>query len=194
MALRARLRVYWIHDISAVLPVNREPQVRDAGGIDTVVLHCTAMPDWNVWRTARYHTGPNHISEEGCPTIAYAYFIEPDGLSYRCLSHDVRSWHAGPWNERSLGVCMAYDAGEVPPPRRQLAAAAHVCAALALALGLSAERVMGHRELEGTGYVIEDGERIERKQCPGIAVDMDAFRREVARLMERPGGPEVADA
>lgn len=168
--------------------------MRDPATIDTIVLHCTAMPNWNVWRTARYHTGPNHISDQGCPTIAYAYLIEPDGLLYRCLSHNVRSWHAGPWNERSIGVCMAYDAGDVPPPDRQLAAAAHVCAALARNLGLSAERVMGHRELEGTGYVVENGQRIQRKECPGRAVDMEAFRRAVAALMERPGGPEVRDA
>jgi N-acetyl-anhydromuramyl-L-alanine amidase AmpD len=152
------------------------------------------MPDWNAWRTARYHTGPNHISQDGCPTIAYAYFIEPDGLLYRCLSHDVRAWHVGPWNERAIGVCMAYDAGDEPPPRRQLEAAARVCASLALELGLGPERVMGHRELEGTGYVIEDGRRVERKECPGAAVDMDEFRRTVSALVESAAGPGVADA
>jgi N-acetyl-anhydromuramyl-L-alanine amidase AmpD len=186
--------MFWIHDISAVLPTRGDHQIRNAAAIDTIVLHCTAMPDWNVWRTARYHTGPNHISDEGCPTIAYAYFIEPDGLLYRCLSHEVRSWHAGPWNERSIGVCMAYEAGESPPPPQQLEVAAHMCAALAVTLGLTANRVMGHRELEGTGYVVEDGQVIQRKECPGAAVDMDAFRRTVAELTERPGGPEVRDA
>ncbi|MFH1864685.1 MAG: hypothetical protein ABIK85_02255, partial [Candidatus Eisenbacteria bacterium] len=74
--------MHWLHDISAVLPVARDPQLRDAAAIDTIVLHCTAMAGWNVWETARYHTGPNHICEEGCPTIAYAYFVEPDGLLY----------------------------------------------------------------------------------------------------------------
>jgi N-acetyl-anhydromuramyl-L-alanine amidase AmpD len=186
--------MFWLHDISSVLPSRDDRQRRDVSAIDTIVLHCTAMPDWNVWRTARYHTGPNHISQDGCPTIAYAYFVEPDGLLYRCLTHDVRSWHAGPWNERSIGVCMAYEAGDDPPPRRQLEVAARMCASLALELGLGPERVMGHRELEGTGYVIEDGLRVERKECPGAAVDMDAFRRTVAALMESPGGPEVADA
>ena len=186
--------MHWLHDISQVLPVSREPQRRDADAIDTIVLHCTAMPGWNVWETARYHTRPNHICDEGCPTIAYAYFIEPDGLLYRCIDRDVRGWHVGPWNDRAIGVCMAYEACEEPPPDAQLEVAAEMCAALALELGLTPDRVLGHRELEGTGYVIEEGEEVQRKECPGLAVDLDEFRRSVAAVMDRPGGPEVRDA
>ena len=181
----------WIHDISPALPRSREPDRRDPRGIDTIVLHCTAMRGWNVWDVARYHTGPNHISSEGCPTTGYAYFVERDGLSYRCLPHDVRSWHAGPWNERAIGVCLAYEAEDLPPSPAQLAAAVDLCAWLAAGLGLSPERVLGHRELEGTGYVLEGGVRVQRKECPGRAVDMDEFRRRVACAMERPGGPGV---
>jgi hypothetical protein len=181
----------WVHDIGSVLPVNGEPEKRDVSGIDRVVLHCTAMPGWNVWETARYHTGPNHISPDGCPTIAYAYFVEPDGLTYRCLPHSVRSWHVGPWNERSIGVCLAYEAGEEPPPSAQLEAAVDVCAHLVRELGLSPAAVVGHRELEGTGYVVENGDRIQRKECPGMAIDMDAFRESVARALERCDAPEL---
>ena len=184
----------WLHDISMVLPRTGDPERRDVTGIDTIVLHCTAMPGWNVWETARYHTGPNHISEDGCPSIAYAYFVEPDGLLYRCLPHEIRSWHVGPWNECSVGVCMAYDACDDPPPWIQLTVAVDICADLARKLGLSAERVMGHRELEGTGFVIENGERIQKKECPGSLVDMDEFRRAVAAALERPDGPGVMEA
>lgn len=183
--------VRWMHDISKVLPAHGEAETRDVSGVDTVVLHCTAMPGWNVWETARYHTGPNHISDEGCPTIAYAYFIEEDGLTYRCLQHDVRSWHVGPWNDRAIGVCMAYAAGDDPPTDAQLEAAAEVCALLVSELGLSADRVMGHRELEGSGFVVEDGRRVQRKECPGHVVDMDEFRARVARILDDPEGPNV---
>lgn len=183
--------VRWMHDISKVLPVHGDVETRDVSGIDTVVLHCTAMPGWNVWETARYHTGPNHISDEGCPTIAYAYFIEEDGLAYKCLPHAVRSWHVGPWNDRAIGVCMAYAAGGEPPAEAQLEAAAEVCAQLVLELGLSAGSVMGHRELEGSGFVVERGRRVQRKECPGAAVDMDEFRKRVAGILESRGGPNV---
>lgn len=186
--------MHWLHDISAVLPISRDPQRRDVAEIDTIVLHCTAMPGWNVWDTARYHTGPNHICAGGCPTIAYAYFVEEDGLLYRCLPHGVRSWHVGPWNDRAIGVCMAYEAGEEPPPRVQLEAAAEMCAALAAELGLPPDRVLGHRELLGTGYVLEDGKSVQRKECPGLVVDMDEFRQTVASAMERLGGPKVREA
>jgi N-acetylmuramoyl-L-alanine amidase len=181
----------WIHDIRTVLPANGDPEERDVSAVDTVVLHCTAMPGWNVWETARYHTGPNHISDAGCPTIAYAYFIEPDGLTYRCLAHSTRSWHVGPWNDRAIGVCMAYDAGDEPPPAEQLAAAVEVCAGLVREFGLTPANVVGHRELEGTGFIVEGGETVQRKECPGMAIDMDTFREAVARALERPGGPRM---
>jgi hypothetical protein len=183
--------VIWIHDIAQVLPRNGEPQRRDPAAVDTVVLHCTAMPGWNVWDTARYHTGPNHIDDAGCPTIAYAYFVEADGLAYRCLPDDVRAWHVGPWNDRSIGVCLAYEGDAEAPGRRQLDVAVAICAHLAARFGLSAERVMGHRELEGTGYVEEGGERLLRKECPGMAIDMDAVRERVRTLLEGPAAPEV---
>ncbi len=184
----------WLHDISMVLPTNGEPERRDPAGIDTIVLHCTAMSDWNVWDTARYHTGPNHISPDGCPTIAYAYFVESDGLVYRCLAHDVRSWHAGPWNDRGIGVCLAYDAGDAPPPDCQLQAAAELCARLVGELGLEPSRVLGHRELEGSGYTVEKGRIVMRKECPGLAIDLDSFRRRVEEALKRPGGPGIRDA
>jgi N-acetyl-anhydromuramyl-L-alanine amidase AmpD len=181
----------FVHDITSVLPRHGSPEVRDVAEIDTVVLHCTAMDGWNVWDTARYHTGPNHISDNGCPTIAYAYFIEPDGLVYKCLSHEVRSWHVGPWNDRAIGVCLAYDACDDPPTREQMKAAIDVCLMLVRELGLGPERVLGHRELEGTGYVVENGVRVQRKECPGRAIDMDEFRAAVAAALELPAGHEV---
>lgn len=186
--------MHWLHDISGVLPRGRTAERRDPAAIDTVVLHCTAMPDWNVWDVARYHVGPNHISPDGCPTIGYAYFVEPDGLCYQCLPHDVRAWHVGPWNDRSIGVCLAYEGGKAEPPPRQLLAAAEVCAMLASELHLAADRVLGHRELEGTGHTREGGKIVLRKECPGLAIDMDRFRRAVSTALERPGGPEVRRA
>ena len=42
--------------------------------------------------------------------------------------------------------------------------------------------------------MVEDGETVELKECPGACVDMDEFRRMVERALERPGGPEVEDA
>jgi len=61
-------------------------------------------------------------------------------------------------------------------------------------LGLDAARVMGHRELEGTGFVIDDGEVVRKKTCPGEAVDLDRFRQDVAEALTRPGGPRVEAA
>ncbi|MBD3368464.1 MAG: HAD hydrolase-like protein [Candidatus Eisenbacteria bacterium] len=182
-----------ISDIASKLPVSREPERRDPEGIDTVVLHCTAMPGWDVRDTATYHTQPNHISDEGCPTIAYAYFIEADGRAYRCLPDDVRAWHVGPWNDRSIGVCLAYEGADEAPPARQLEVAAAVCAHLVSRFGLSPDRVLAHRELEGTGFVVEDGRSVQRKECPGMRIDMDAFRDRVREHLEGSGDVEVCE-
>jgi N-acetyl-anhydromuramyl-L-alanine amidase AmpD len=149
------------------------------------------MPGWRLWDVARYHAGPNHMSKEGCPCIAYAYFVERDGAVFKCLPHDARSWHVGPWNERSIGVCLAYDGGALPPSDEQLAAAADLCAALVSELGLDPNRVLGHRELPGTGYTTVDGKVVERKECPGKAIDMSEFRSQVARAARRHGGPSA---
>ena len=38
--------MHWLHDITSVLPVNGEPETRDPGGIDTLVLHCSDHGDY----------------------------------------------------------------------------------------------------------------------------------------------------
>ena len=186
------MRNVLLHDIAAVLPRSREPERRDPAGIDTIAFHCTGVPAWNVWDVARYHTGPNHISLDGCPTICYAYFVEPDGLSYRCLPLETRAWHAGPWNGRAVGVCVA-SGGLVPLPEARRRAAVEICAHLAALLSIGADRVLGHRELEGSGFVVENGETIVRKECPGRAIDLEVFRRHVAAALAREGGPAVRE-
>ncbi len=181
-----------VEDIRDSLPLNPrlQPRLRRPGDIDRLVLHCTdAAPSWGALECARYDVGPNHISAKGCPTITYAYFVNADGRVQKCLGHEVVSWHVGDWNFRSLGVVLAYRASGngSPPPAIQLEAAGELFARLCQTLHLKPEtQVVGHRELLGTGYNLDaGGNKILRKECPGKLVDLDEFRRETARRLQK---------
>jgi N-acetyl-anhydromuramyl-L-alanine amidase AmpD len=183
--------IYTVEDIRDRLPINPrlQPRLRRPSDIDRLVLHCTdAAPDWGAMECARYDIGPNHISSQGCPTITYTYFVNADGRVQQCLSHTVVSWHVGDWNYRSLGIVLAYRAtgNSAPPPAVQLQAAAELFARLCQTLNLKPNgNVVGHRELPGTGYHLDaQGRKILRKECPGLLVDLDEFRRETARRLQ----------
>lgn len=182
--------LYVEEDIRGRLPINpnRTPAIRRPNEIDRLVLHCTDAPQsWGADDCAEYDVGPNHISAKGCPTITYAYFVNSDGLVQKCLSKDIVSWHVGNWNRRSLGVALAYRAtGNLEsPPSTQLEAAGELFARLCLTLGLQpASNVVGHRELSGTGYVVDaQGVKRYRKECPGSKVNLDEFRQETIRRL-----------
>jgi hypothetical protein len=44
---------------------------------------------------ARYHVGPNHISQTGCPTFCYHFFVDFDGTIYKCNSLYDITWSNG---------------------------------------------------------------------------------------------------
>lgn len=186
----SRTTAFEVEDIRTSLPINpnRTPCIRRPSEVEYLVLHCTdASPSWTAFDCARYDVNPNHISQKGCPTITYTYFVNADGSIQKCLSHDVVSWHAGDWNVRSLGVALAYRATENPnpPPIEQLEAASELFARLCQTFGLRSEvNIKGHRELYGTGHRIdEQGNIVYRKSCPGHKVDLNEFRRETARRL-----------
>jgi N-acetyl-anhydromuramyl-L-alanine amidase AmpD len=187
----APITSYQKEDIRDRLPINknRTPRIRSLSSIDRIVLHCTdAPPTWGAFECAEYDINPNHISQQGCPTITYAYFVNADGLVQKCLSRTIVSWHVGNWNFRSLGVVLAYKAtGNAKPPLHlQLEAASELFARLCTDLGLEpSSNIVGHRELYGTGhYTDAQGGVLYRKSCPGWKVDLDEFRQETEQRLQ----------
>ena len=74
--------------------------------VDTAIIHWAdaSGQDWTPWGIARYQTGPDaHLP---FPAIAYHYQVTQRGVVY--LLHDIetRTWHAGAWNDRSVGVLV----------------------------------------------------------------------------------------
>ena len=96
-----------IHDYRGKLPVRPgAAYTRRNAAVDTAVIHwadATGL-DWHPWEIARYQTGPGaHLA---FPAIAYHYQVTQAGVLY--ILHDVATstWHAGEWNDRSLGILV----------------------------------------------------------------------------------------
>ncbi len=173
-----------ILDISKELPVHPTKEIpqRNPDEIDKIIFHCTAQP-WNVWQVAKYDLQPNHIDEEGCPCITYSYFIEKDGTVYKCLEPEVKSWHVGKWNATALGFCINFEAlHETFPPKIQFQKAILLAAYLSIKFKIGTENILGHRELAETGFYYENGEKVLRKECPGISINLDRFRIDVKKV------------
>jgi len=181
-----------IIDIRDKLPINQKRI--DAGGkipkrtkkIKRIVVHCTADDDKDgedVYAIAKYDINPNHISNEGCYTITYAYYIERVAKEiniYHCVNHDIITWHVGIWNEDSLGIVVDKLPDANAPAKRK--AAIELCAKLCRDFGLTYKDVVFHRELQYTGWNWNKSktEKVYRKSCPGWAWDPDIFRADVS--------------
>jgi len=81
------------------------------------VLHQTAGGD-SAYKCALYHSGPNHVSADGCPGLLYTFFIEMDGTVYWAHDLDKRTWSQGgngspvpgtSANGNFLAICLGGD-------------------------------------------------------------------------------------
>jgi N-acetyl-anhydromuramyl-L-alanine amidase AmpD len=186
-------------DMRGKLPRNPDPnrkyRLRNMSKVSKLVIHCT-NGNGSLVPLARYFVTPdkkNHISKKGLPEFAYHFWINHDGNIYYCTDVRKVSWHAGNWNPQSIGVALRYkaDGNPSPPNYAQLYAAQQLIYRICigeykmLPQGLDPDNVMGHRELPGTGYKIENGVKKLRKTCPGMLVSMTQFRYELAIQMQQ---------
>ena len=162
---------------------------RKLSKIKRVVVHTT---DWgaSAKTIAEYDIKPNHISDTGCPAITYHELIGISGNPYKTLDYEEISWHAGMWNPGSVAIALAYRCSnkkgeDIYKPKRKMMTALHVrCGELCLDFNLTPDKVVGHRELKGTGWVIFKGSKTLRKTCPGINVDLELMRYDISRYMQ----------
>ncbi len=103
---------------------------RKASDIKGVVVHQTAGPD-DVYLTSRYHVGPNHVSESGCPALLYTFYIGHSGTIHWANDLEDVTWsqggHGSPVagtnpNSNFLAVVCAgsfYEYGMAGPPFAQ---------------------------------------------------------------------------
>jgi len=67
---------------------------RSLSDIKGVVVHHTGGGD-DVHNTARYHVGPNHVSESGCPALLYTFYINKSGIIYWANDLEDVTWSQG---------------------------------------------------------------------------------------------------
>ena len=188
-------------DISRMLPRHPTKKYghRALSDIELVVVHTT---NWDTTpnRLAMYNITPyyvvngkkifNHISKTGCPAITYHEIIMNDGMLYKTLSWQEESWHVGIHNKKALGIALMYksqnsDKEDVfAPSSNMLKSLQTRCGDICLELGLTPDKVVGHRELKTTGWVFFKGSRILRKTCPGMLLDLNKLRWNVAAYMQ----------
>jgi hypothetical protein len=84
---------------------------REHEDIHGVVFHQTGGGD-SVRGLAKYHMGPNHISRDGLPGIAYTLFVNKAGQVYLCNDIEDVTWsqgdrsQPGDENKMFLSVCF----------------------------------------------------------------------------------------
>jgi hypothetical protein len=181
-------------DLSKKLPRHptRKYPTRKLSDIKGIVVHCTDNY-WDVWELARRDITPgktNPVSSRGCPECTYHSFITKEGKIYRTVDYTKSSWHAAGYNAKTVSTCIQYLAtgNKEAPPKVQMEALYNHLADEAVTLKIVPDKLLirGHRELKGTGYLIDrGGHKRLKKTCPGLLVDLDALRLEVAKRMQK---------
>ncbi len=151
--------------------------------IKFIVVHTAAAANAQgqpVYQSAeeidRYHREHN-----GWKKIGYHSYIEKDGRERRdiCRGDAEEGAHVGGFNANTLGVCVAGhgDYGDFLPAQRKVLI--DRCVAWCRLYKLGASSVVGHRET-----ALHGGHQVD-KTCPGLKVNMELLRADIARELTR---------
>jgi hypothetical protein len=143
-------------------------QTRERSQIDKLVIHHSAGPPGvGASPIARYH-----VDHNGWPGIGYHYFVYDDGRIEQTQALETVAYHAGEANPSSIGICLAGDFTDQPPPDAQLLATGQLAAWLLDDLNLPPEAIKPHKQLRAT-------------ECPGEQWDSGAKWGETLRNQVR---------
>lgn len=189
------------------LNTGKKYKTRDLSVVNKIVVHC-ADRDWTIPQLLEFDktgylsytrkidgekvTDVNQIDSSGLPGPTYHEAVLKRGGVYQLLPYESISWHAGGYNTKSVSICLIYRATDpvtgkdtYGPTQDQIKSLRARCGALCLKFGLTPDRVFGHRELKGTGWIPgKYGSKRLRKTCPGLQVDMDDLRLWTTKYMQ----------
>lgn len=148
--------------------------------IEWIVLHTAASYDWTRKEVVhlqleaidRYHREHN-----GWRMIGYHWYVEEDGHGRRGREDLDIGAHVGGFNANSLGLCCSGHGDFAPWNQAQWDEALRKCAQWCGLYHVPSQHVIGHREAGAHGAPPV------HKTCPGTMVDMDRFRRELAKRL-----------
>jgi N-acetylmuramoyl-L-alanine amidase len=125
----------------------------------------------------------------GWSAIGYHYVVRRSGHVEPGRDLIYAGAHVEGCNSRSLGICCEGHGDYEPHTGPQRAALLELCRTLMERYDLTADSVLGHREVNGLidAGLVGDHYRTS-KTCPGRRVDMDEIRAAL-QLMPEPGAP-----
>jgi len=82
-----------------------------------IIIHHSLSPRDSTCKADLYNW---HITERGWEDIGYHYFINSDGVVYKCRDIKYQGAHARGRNHDSIGVCLAGDFRKEVPSYAQL--------------------------------------------------------------------------
>jgi len=185
-------------------PIRRDPlpyaealAARDPADVDTVVIHCTELPDL---ATARAWGERVLYPASGTGNSGH-YYIDRDGTIHEYVPVARTAHHTRGWNPRSVGIELV-NTGRFPDwldSRRQAMeepyTEAQVASLVALLLDLHARlpglaQVAGHEDLDRDEVAASDdpARRVRRKRDPGPLFPWEAVLAAVPlRRIAAPG-------
>jgi N-acetyl-anhydromuramyl-L-alanine amidase AmpD len=161
--------------------------------VDGAVTYCRHFIDMSSGEYVDIqYTDHNHIASDGLPACTYHDVIMEDGFIYHTLPYREISWHVGGYNSSSVAVALMYRCTDPDtnkdtwaPNENMIKTLQCHCGDLCLKWGLTPDAVVGHRELKGTGWFLnKHGSKRLRKTCPGMQVNLDELRKNVAMYMQ----------
>jgi N-acetyl-anhydromuramyl-L-alanine amidase AmpD len=168
-----------------------KPIVRDvsssASKVNKLVFHCTDASGWSPEKLSNFF-----VSERNFFCCSYHYYITTEKV-FHMVDENVITWHAGNFNPTSIGFSIDYAATrdeklqvKIDP---KLIENASLTAVYLLIKGqgrILPKNLFGHRELPITGWVWnkKHDNKLLRKTCPGMAIDLDKFRYDTIRLLQ----------
>ena len=158
----------------------------NANNITRIVMHCTDAPSWSPTRLSDFF-----VNERKFPICAYHYYVMADKV-YQMVGENVITYHAAPYNTHSVCFSIDFFASNYEPRQigvlpdvytNALVTATYLC----LKFKVQPKDLFGHRELRFTGWnwaTPANKNKVLRKICPGLTIDLDIFRYKVSRMIQ----------
>ena len=177
---------------------SRRWAVRDILSIQKIIIH-QELGAADIEHVNRYHIGPNHLSEKGCPHFCYHYGIEKNGGIIQANELSSVTWHTAGQNRLGTGIMLTGNfegpdnhTGTSEPTSEQMASLKELTEWLMTFLNLTRQDVYGHYHFGKPacpGYVIQQWIEKLRNETDNIHEDtrMEQSMANVQRLLIRSG-------
>lgn len=129
---------------------------RDPAKLKGMVIHQSLEERGRASGNAKYHVGPNHISEDGLPGLSYTFFAEKDGKIIYATHVEDKTYsqgyggRPGDENEEFVSICVGGNfsgtgyQGTQEPSEEQLSSVRKLWEELALIFNWTNDGLYGH--------------------------------------------------